>query len=422
MICQEASIEGFLTVQSLCAPQNLVSDYCPEIEIVLSCARTKLEPRSIERVKRLIQEDIDWTKLIQYANKHGVTQLLYHNFRQVDLENLPKKISDYLRCFCHANTLRNVRLNHELVALVKLFTSQGIAVVPFKGPVLSCLAYGNLALRQFGDLDLLVQSHDVKKAFALLMAQGYQLGNLTKVQKKDLDFHGGEIVLIHQVSQTVIDLHWEIAPKFFPFEVSLEDWWSRLQPVFLNQVQVLTFCPEDTLLHLCVHAANHLWTRLEWLCDIAELIRTHGAQINWSKVLKEAHRVGCDRILLLNCCLVRDLLDSDLPSAITQKIALDPTLPSLAKVVKTFIFSPPQEPQPFDRMEGLLLFVRMRERPLHQLMHLMYVMHRSKWATPSLKDREVLPLPSQLAFLYWFIRPIRILRRYRVARRQFVVS
>jgi hypothetical protein len=422
MTCQETSIEGFLTVQPFCVSQNLVSDYCPEIEIVLSCARTKLEPRLLERVKRLIQGNIDWVKLIQYANKHGVTQLLYHNIRQADQGNLPEKIAGYFQCFCHANTLRNVRLNHELVALVKLLTSQGIAVVPFKGPVLSRLAYGNFALRQFGDVDLLVQTHDVKNVCDLLMAQGYQLGNLTKVQKKDLDFHGGEIVLIHQASQTVVDLHWKITPKFFPFEVALKDWWSRLQPVCLNQTQVLTFCLEDTLLHLCVHAANHLWTRLAWLCDIAELIRTHGAQINWSKVLKEAHWVGCDRILLLNCCLVRDLLGSELPSEIAQNIALDPMLPSLTKVVKTFIFSPPQGSQPFDRMEGLLLFVRMRERPLHQLMHLIYVMHRSKWARPSLKDREVLPLPSSLAFLYWLVRPIRVWRKYRVARRRFIVS
>jgi Uncharacterised nucleotidyltransferase len=422
MICQEASVEGFLTVQSFCAPKNLVSDYCPEIDIVLSCARAKLEPKSVERVKRLIRGDIDWIKLIQYANKHGVTQLLYHNIQQIDRGSFPEKISGYLKYFCHANNLRNTRLDRELVALVKLFTSQDIAVVPFKGPVLARLAYGNLALRQFGDLDLLVQSHDVKKACALLMAQGYQLGRLTKAQKRDLDFHGGEIILIHQASQTIVDLHWKIAPKFFPFKVALKDWWSRLQPVFLNKTQVLTFCPEDTLLHLCVHAANHLWTRLEWLCDIAELIRTHGAQINWSKVLKEAHRAGCDRILLLNCCLIRDLLGSELPSVITQAIALDPTLPSLTRVIATFIVSPPHDPQPFDSMEGLLLFVRMRERPLHQLMHLIYVMHRSKWATPSLKDRAVMPLPSRLAFLYWLIRPIRILRRYKVARQQFIVS
>jgi Uncharacterised nucleotidyltransferase len=422
MICQKASAERFLTVQPFCTPQNLVSDYCPEIEIVLSLSRTNLESKLIERVKRLIRKDIDWIKLIQYANKNGVTQLLYHNIWLVARGDLPEKISNYLKYFCRANALQSIRLDRELVALVKLFTSQGIAVVPFKGPVLSHLAYGNLSLRQFGDLDVLVQAHDVKKACALLLAQGYQLGHLTKAQKRDLDFHGGEIILIHKASQTVVDLHWEIAPKFFPFEVALKDWWSRLQPVSLNKSQVLTFCLEDTLLHLCVHAANHLWTRLEWLCDIAELIRTQGAQINWHKVLTQAHRVGCDRILLLNCCLIQDLLGSQLPSVITRKIALDPTLPSLTRVIKTFIVSQPHESQPFDQMEGLLLFIRMREHPLHQLMHLMYVVHRSKWAIPSLKDREVLPLPSWLAFLYWLIRPIRIFRRYRVARRQFIVS
>ena len=399
-----------------------MSGFGLEIEIILGCARTQIEPEQMERVQVLVQGNIDWTNLILYANNHGVTQLLYQSMRQIDSIDLPKDILDYLQYFCHKNALRNIRLTHELISLTELFSAQGIAVVPFKGPVLSALVYRNLSLRHFGDLDLLVHEQDVEQACVLLKAQGYQRGYLTKAQKRDLDFHAGEIVFINKASQTVVDLHWKITPKFFPFEISLKDWWHRLQSVPLSKTQAYTFCLEDTLLHLCVHAASHLWTRLEWLCDIAGLIRSHASEIDWRKVLEQAHRVGCDRILLLNCCLIRDLLGISLPTIITQKIDLDATLPSLTGVIKSFIVAPPHSAQPFDRMEGLLVFIRMRERPGHQLVHFMYVMNRSKWAMPSRKDRAVLPLPSAFSFLYWLIRPVRLLQKYRTAQRQFIAQ
>ncbi len=422
MVYQKASEKRVLTAQPFYVPFNSTSDFCPEIEIILRCARTQLEPEQMERVQVLVQDNIDWTNLILYANNHGVTQLLYQSMRQIDSINLPEGILDYLKYFCHNNALRNIRLTHELISLTELFSAQGIAVVPFKGPVLSALVYGNLSLRHFGDLDLLVHEQDVEQTSTLLMAQGYQQGHLTKAQKRDLDFHAGEIVFINKASQTVVDLHWKITPKFFPFEIALKDWWQRLQPVSLGRTQAYTFCLEDTLLHLCVHAASHLWTRLEWLCDIAGLIRTHASEIDWRNVLEQAYRVGCDRILLLNCCLIRDLLGVSLPSIITQKIELDATLPSLTGVIKSFIVAPPHNAKPFDRMEGLLVFIRMRERPRHQLVHFMYVMNRSKWAIPSRKDRAVLPLPSALAFLYWLIRPVRLLQKYRTAQRQFMTQ
>jgi hypothetical protein len=422
MVYQKASEKRVLTAQPFYIPFNSTSDFCPEIEIILRCARTQLEPEQMERVQVLVQGNIDWTNLILYANNHGVTQLLYQSMRQIDSINLPEGILDYLKYFCHNNALRNIRLTHELISLTELFSARGIAVVPFKGPVLSALVYGNLSLRHFGDLDLLVHEQDVEQTSTLLMAQGYQQGHLTKAQKRDLDFHSGEIVFINKASQTVVDLHWKITPKFFPFEIALKDWCQRLQPVPLGKTQAYTFCLEDTLLHLCVHAASHLWTRLEWLCDIAGLIRTHASEIDWRNVLEQAYRVGCDRILLLNCCLIRDLLGVSLPSIITQKIELDATLPSLTGVIKSFIVAPPHNAKPFDRMEGLLVFIRMRERPRHQLVHFMYVMNRSKWAIPSRKDRAVLPLPSAFTFLYWLIRPVRLLQKYRTAQRQFMTQ
>jgi hypothetical protein len=396
---------------------GIAENYHTEIDLILCCSRTKLEPEVIEHIQTLLQGQIKWEYVIQTANLHGITQLLYKSIQKVSLSYIPETIASYLQRFCHNNLLRNFRLTHELILLMELLASQGISAIPFKGPTLACLAYNNLALRQFGDLDLLVKEQDVSKAQALLLSHGYRLGILKETQKRDLKFHSGETSFINTNSQAVIDLHWKIVPKFFPFAINLENWRSQLQPITLSGAKVLTFSLEDTLLHLCVHAAINLWSRIEWLCDIAEFIQAHESQIDWEKLTQQASAVGCERILLLNCILIRELLSVHLPTVIVQRLECDPTLQPLVALIKSFLFSSPGEPEPFGRGEGLLVFIKMRERLRHQLIHLIYVMNRSGWSTPSVRDRKAFQLPSGLSFLYYFLRPIRLLRKYGVMSR-----
>ncbi len=399
--------------------ENFIAASRPEIQLILDCSRTELEAELIERIKVLLKGKIDWQYVIRYVNDHGITQLLYQSIKKINSTDAPSSVLAYLQNFCHNNSLRNFRSTHELILLLDLFSSHGISAIAFKGPVLSILAYHNIALRQFGDLDILVREHEVSHAQAILVSSGYHLGTLTSCQKRDLDFHSGEISFVKDNSHTIIDLHWKIAPRFIPFHVNLKNWWMRLQPITLNGTNALTFSLEDTLLHLCIHASSHLWVRLEWLCDIAELIRTHHSQINWEKVIKQSHEVGCDRVLLLNCLLIRNLLGSQLPDVISDRISLDPTLKPLIKDIQSFIFPQPKEAEPFGRKEGLLVFIKMRERRWHQFIHLLYIMNRSGWATPSIKDKELFKLPKALSFLYWFIRPFRLFRKYKMTLRQF---
>jgi len=52
--------------------------------------------------------------------------------------------------------LHNFFLTKELLELLTLFEAHCIPASPYKGPALAIMAYGNLALRQFSDLNILV--------------------------------------------------------------------------------------------------------------------------------------------------------------------------------------------------------------------------------------------------------------------------
>ncbi len=84
----------------------------------------------------------------------------------------------------------NILLTHELQKLLALFADNDVRAVPYKGPALALQLYGNVALRQFSDLDILVHPRDVLRARDLLLAEGYaQLPPLTDGQQAVLLAH-----------------------------------------------------------------------------------------------------------------------------------------------------------------------------------------------------------------------------------------
>src|SRR5689334_10479117 len=128
----------------------------PEVALLLSCARTEISPETAGRIRAFIQNGIDWTALIREATYHEVVPLLYHSLQTTCPEAVPEPVLAQLRTVFQATAWYNLCLTGELLTLLDLFATQGIAAIPYKGPILAAAVYGNLALRTFRDLDILV--------------------------------------------------------------------------------------------------------------------------------------------------------------------------------------------------------------------------------------------------------------------------
>lgn len=144
-----------------------------EDELLLCCARSHVDPKTAERIQNLLQEDLDWIYLIGTAFQHRVLPLLYSSLKNTSLKGVPQVILNQLHSHFHANTQNNLFLTKELLILLELFADHNISAIPFKGPVLAASAYGDLAWRQFSDLDILVHKQDFLKAKDLLIRHGY---------------------------------------------------------------------------------------------------------------------------------------------------------------------------------------------------------------------------------------------------------
>lgn len=399
--------------------QTAVVDVRPEDKLLLCCARTRIDSETAERIKCLLREDVDWASLTGTAFRHGVMPLLYQSLHATCPEAVPKGMLRQLRAHFYANVERNLFLTGELLNLLNLLEAHRIPAVPFKGPVLAASVYGNLALRQFGDLDILVHRRDVLRAKTLLLSQGYWQERpppqLTSAQEAARLRSHHEYTFVRDDGAVVVEIQWGVTQRLDCFPLDVERVWGRLETVSLSGTTVFNLSSEDLLLILCAHGVKHYWERLIWICDIAELVRAR-PQMDWGRVMEQARRLRSERTLYLSLHLASDLLGATLPTEILSRIQADPMVPSLAAQVRTWLFREPSgspeasDPSVFPLSEKALFRLRVRERLRDRVPYFLQRLHRL--LTPNERDRALLPLPTSLSFLYYLLRPLRLMGAY----------
>ena len=387
----------------------------PEIELLLCCAYTPLDPTTTEGIKTLLQQDLDWTYLLEFAFQHKMLLLLYQHLNATCPEAVPRSVLEFLQNFFRTNAQRSLFLTKELLKLLDLFKSHDIAVIPYKGPLLAASAYGNIALRQFGDLDIWVKEQDILKAKTLLLSQGYE-------EKKNL---GWEYHFIHKDSGVNVDLHQAIAPSFFALAFDFETCWSDLQPISIAGETIPYLPPKDLLLLLSILFSKdccHWAVCLIQLYDLAQLLRIN-PNLDWNQLLDQARTLGCERILLLALFLVNDLLKVDLPQAIADRIEADPVIKTLAtEVWEQILFEADNPPDLVEKIGFWRFFLsynhrfylRMRERPQERIIYCLHWLQSCLRValTPNETDWKLLTLPSVFYFLYYPLHLMRLVVKH----------
>lgn len=379
--------------------RNLILNPHPEVELLLRCTRTYINNTNAERIKTLLQEDVDWEYLLEIATRHGLTSLLYWNLKITGAEFIPQSQLSWLQNYFYINNRRNFALTKELLKLLQLFEDNKITALPFKGPILAASVYGNVALRLISDLDILVHERDFSRAVELLISQGYQLR--TEVP---WEFH-----LIRGDGLYNIDLHREIAPKHVSCSLSFDYLWENIETFSLAGTTVPNLSPEVWLLILCLNGSKDCWQKLNRICDVAELIRTHQG-MNWERVMEQATTLRCKRLIFLGLFLAANLLDTILPEEIWQQVQSDSVVRSLATEVSEQLFS--DTVKPVGEVEKTIFHMKVREHMQDRVQSFLALMTHSGWINPTEKDHDFLKLPTSISFLYYFLRPVRVVRKY----------
>jgi hypothetical protein len=375
----------------------------PEHELVVCCARTQVDEQTTLRIRTLLGHRIDWNYLYCFARRHSVLSLLYLQLNRVAPASVPLHELNRLRDYYQTNAGRNLFLTGELGRILKDFEAAGIEAIPYKGPALAISAYGKLDLRRFVDLDIMVRKADVLRAKEVLVAQGYRCGTAwTNAQQSLLLRSQHNLTLSRDVGRMIVELHWEVAPELFATSFQAEQLWERLEPIKLNGFAVRTLSAEDLFLSLCVHGSKHLWTRLAWICDLAEILKTR-TDLDWGILNSQAQFTGTERMMYLGLYLANCLFDAPLPDELQSKVLSAPTIASLAQEVSVALFDGTEPALPSLR-QNFEFNIRLRATWRSRVQYCRFLFK------PTDGDLEVVNLPGSLTFAYYIMRPFRLLR------------
>lgn len=378
------------------------SQFTPEFLLVLACAAVGKRARLSDDLPALCCAPLDWDRVLSLAEHHSVTPLVFQALRP-RAESVPPAILDELARRYQHNARRNLLFAAELIRILDALEGSGVEVMPYKGPALAQSVYGDLALREFSDLDILVRPSQVQRALAGLAPLGFEPTlQLSPAQQKAYLRVGYEYALDGRAGQNLLEVQWAIVPRFYSVDFNLQALFERSQPGDVAGRPVKILAPEDLLLVLSVHAAKHAWIRLCWLRDIAGVLRS--CELDWEVIQARAHAMGIERILDVSLVLAQMLLGASVPDKFSSSRPDDPALSSLCDQIMGHM--PDSTEYRTESLEYFRLMLRLRERFTDK------VRFATRLAfTPGLGEWSAVRLPAALSPLYRGVRLARLAGR-----------
>jgi hypothetical protein len=354
------------------------------------------------RVSALAEQVADWDRLIEAAEYHGLAAALCQLVAGTCPDCVPEDVADRLRSIYSDSARHNLILTSQLFALLDAFAAQGVAVVPMKGPVLAELLYPDPVLRPSSDLDFLVRKQDVANAVGVLAREEYTLDDyMARLPNHILMGLNWELIFHHERLADV-DLHWQTGPADHPFCIDTKILWRSLGRHQFAGREILSLSPEALLLFLCVHGTKHMWSRLQWLGDVARLLR---APLDWQAVLDISEEAKCIRPMLLGLLLAHELLEATVPESLLERARTVRAVQSRARQVTLRLMQLTlREPQ---SLELTVFNAGMGERTWDKTRH-----YAALLKAPTDQELKLFLLPKELFFLYYPVRAARLALKY----------
>lgn len=426
------------------------STLSPEAEFVLLGARIKLDGERAKRFDHLLERGqpypgerrrsaphknavpLNWALVLFLCSQHRVTGLVGRHLSARGWRSVPPEVAAGLNRYFGEMALHSAILSQELLHVADHLQNAGVPMVSFKGPTLALALYGNGVARPSADLDLLVPRAHVQRAHALLRELGYAHEVELSPSQERQHLRVDSVFNLMRPSPAeaadlfpgglAVELHWAITSPCLPFDFTYESVQPGLYSLDVrgplkNQPALSA---HDLLLVLVVHGAKHLWERLLWLCDIAQLIERN-PDLDWEAVLESAREREIERMTALCLALVRDVMGVKLPEFVQQWLSTQPHGLRLASRLRSALLSHElEEALLASGLEAMAndddddpppvgtnrLLAQTIDRPLKRLGFFWHVA-----TTPSARERASVTLPPGLDGLWVVLQPFHALKK-----------
>jgi hypothetical protein len=375
----------------------------PELRALVACAQVVVDRRALAVFASALEGCPSVDRLCKAA---GEQRMLGHLHRVVTTEavveadtRLVERLSELQR----AVALRNLRHAGVLLEIISRLEAAGVLVLPVKGPVWAQLLYGDLSLRTWSDLDLLVSRGQVDTAHRVLLEVGFaDCSSFSERTIRPRWGSAGQIALGSREFGTVVDLHWALTVSVSLRGLTFEPVFARADTVEL--LGRLVTCPgkHDVFLVTCLEGARDLWNIVARLLDLAVQIDRVPLE-EWAALLSSARAARCERRVLVGVAHVCGVLNLDIPRPVCDRLAEDPGVRALLRLLQPLRLT---GASPED-LRGRLVLMRSHawgeDRRLDRLRFVM-----ARLFAPTTEDWETFTLPSRMEWLYYPLRLVRL--------------
>lgn len=365
----------------------------PELNVLLQSIRP---PQAENQERPSIPPDMDWDRLLRLAVTYEVFPLVNRYVKTFDPQQqpLPPRCRDEWRKQAQVFAMQSLVVARQLLSIIDVLGQRDIGIIPFKGPVLARQAYGDVALRQFTDLDFFVKPQDYSAVYNVLTDAGFVLPD--KNMEPMIGYWatlGRDLVLRN--ARIVLDIHPRLiqGPKLFAIPPEM---WERTNAIQLLDRPVNALSPEDTLVTLALHGARNNWTSLKALADTAHLL-ANNSDMDSSYILRTIKQFGAEKILDTALKMARQLFDVPIPLELSGKPVTGALFNALA----------PDNKEDDDHAAILTVMFRSLDSFRQKIPYLRYFLF-----TPTTEDVRRVRLPGPLRFFYRILRPCRLAWRF----------
>ena len=176
--------------------------------------------------------------------------------------------------------------------------------------------------------------------------------------------------------------------------------WARQETTMSAGTPVKTLPLEETLLYLCMHGATHVWLRLFWLWDLAQVLNKNDS-VDWTRLMALTTELDIQRPLAQGLVLSNLLLRSPLPNPVRTYSEMDRMMPRLIKAGINGIIMRRADltsPSVKDVLRQKVHEIKLRREVRYKLRCLIP-------PSTSTQDWNILRLPDVLFPLYFVLRP-----------------
>lgn len=385
--------------------------------VVAALARTSFSTAEASTARELLAENTDWQGFVGLSKFHNVVPLVYSGVRSVGGEDLvPAEALQTLAGLSRAVACENMMIAGELAAILREMSVQDIEVMPMRGVALAAWLYGDVTLRMFGDIDILVRRRDLLEAKAALTKIGvqpkvaYDGAALRKLIRSDCEWH------FESQGGTHVELHWRIFQPKLRFAVVERKVFDRsIERHFMGQ-SVRCFSPTDLAIMMAIHhGGKHRWYELRHVCDFAELMRS--GDLDWDDLVASARRTGSLRYILVGLAVVRHTLGNEIPQELADVFRRDPMAEEYGRDLATRLAGGRSW---LIGMSPVIYYMRNRSRFIDRLRYAPWLI---SWGfvsifKPTDKELRYVSLPPALRFLLVPLRLARLTVKYLGFRRE----